>query len=391
MASEERKAGGANTITFAVASVEVCTKEYGRRYMPEGEEDSKKEPVTMEELYRGFCSDNHLGGGLKNTSFECGHANHPVSIPPSSGIPHSMVNAAFGAYSYHYPLVLSVDDFAVCLAQGVAQHINKEPERHRSKLAANTKAGEKKNIEVDITHLKIQPKSGDNATVWPTVMDLITKALQKEMSRDLVALLTTPFSTTGKVEQMVLNCSMLDAAKAFYSYTCSVCCGIPSVTLHGSVADFESLATRIQALEVMFPDLKWWLDSLRPDVEQLMATAAGKPNLTWWNQMCHSVGGGSDISLLAGWLAHWIPYVKTVKGEVIRARRDYRHYTEGTLNGIPFGDFRHALTTTEFTLNYLGKVYPMQVIAGFTGVSQDSASFALRPVQGWMCLHRNPP
>ncbi|CAF4906351.1 unnamed protein product, partial [Rotaria magnacalcarata] len=43
---------------------------------------------------------------------------------------------------------------------------------------------------------------------------------------------------------------------------------------------------------------------------------------------CHSVGGGSDISMLAGWLADFVPYISDGTGHYRKARCDHHHYTQ---------------------------------------------------------------
>jgi len=39
----------------------------------------------------------------------------------------------------------------------------------------------------------------------------------------------------------------------------------------------------------------------------LKASAEGKADISWWQKICHRVGGGSDISMLSGWLADFVP------------------------------------------------------------------------------------
>src|SRR5207244_437127 len=107
----------------------------------------------------------------------------------------------------------------------------------------------------------------------------------------------------------------------------------------------------------------------------------------FWSRTCHTEGGGSDISCLAGWLADFIPYANDGKGGYVKARRDYHHYCQGTINGIDFADLSEAVTQTDFVLDDNGVVHPMKLIAGFLGISQNPETMALRPAIGWLTVY----
>src|SRR5205085_8430863 len=101
------------------------------------------------------------------------------------------------------------------------------------------------------------------------------------------------------IEQTVFDCTLMDSLKNYYEYRFTLLCGLPEVTLHGSPDDFQSIIARVDQLAGLIPDLRWWLEDLiRPHLYQLLATANGQPDLQWWSQICHRLGGGSDISLL---------------------------------------------------------------------------------------------
>jgi hypothetical protein len=47
---------------------------------------------------------------------------------------HGLLMAIHQAYTAHYPLVLSPDHIWICIAQGLARHINEHSETLRSRL-----------------------------------------------------------------------------------------------------------------------------------------------------------------------------------------------------------------------------------------------------------------
>lgn len=84
-------------------------------------------------------------------------------------------------------------------------------------------------------------------------------------------------------------------------------CGIPSVTLMGTKADYEGILARLDKLDEMGQEPRAFTRLLRPIIREFMATfdavAAGKvPNLDFWGKICHEENMGSGPSYLSGWL-----------------------------------------------------------------------------------------
>jgi len=88
--------------------------------------------------------------------------------------------------------------------------------------------------------------------------------------------------------------------------------------------------------------------------------------------------------MLSGWLADFVPYMSDGKGHYSKARRDHKHYTQGLINGIEFGDFNESTTQTDFILDDNGHITKMKFIAGFLGIGQNPKTGALRPCLGWL-------
>jgi hypothetical protein len=53
--------------------------------------------------------------------------------------------------------------------------------------------------------------------------------------------LMADFSTTGPLEKTVCAITILDAYEAYFEYVVYCICGIPSITLEGSVSDWRTL------------------------------------------------------------------------------------------------------------------------------------------------------
>ncbi|UJR35163.1 hypothetical protein I4U23_027931 [Adineta vaga] len=360
------------TITFPVAKVEVCTKQH-----------IEANDLTAEDIARWTGKDCKL-------SYENYQTNYPLSAD-LNGSNHRVENAfvatIYKAYCEHYPLELSVEDIWVAIGQGISIHLNENAEKYRELMVSHEG---KKTLTLPVDSLRVpdsvRPKNGNKSVPgidWSAAVSQMGLLIRRDMKADLAAIITTPFSGTTPVEQAVFDCTLMDSVKSYYDFRFSLCCGIPKVTLRGSPADFQQVIDRINQLRMIFTDFHWWLDALLPHLKELKSSAEGKPNVKWWQKICHSVGGGSDISMLAGWLADFVPYTSDGKGHYRKARRDHHHYTQGMINGIEFGDFNESVTQTDFILDDNGHETKMKIIAGCLGIGQNPNTGALRPCLGW--------
>jgi hypothetical protein len=290
--SEEKMA----STTFAVNQVEICTKthSHGNTIEPS---DLARWSAKNEQLSLENCQTNH------SLAIELNGRNYRIK--------NAFVATIFEAYCKHYPLEISIDDFWVAIAQGISIHLNQNAEKYRTAMVSHEG---KKTLLLAVDDLRIsdsqRPANGNKsvpAIDWPTAVERMCQMIGKDMRADLKTLITSSFSTTTLVEQTVLNCTLMDSVKSYYDYLVSLSCGIPQVTLRGSPDDFQHAINRLQQLRTLLPDFQWWLDKLIPHFEQLKLTAQGKANIDWWSKICHQTGGGSDITVLVGWLADFIP------------------------------------------------------------------------------------
>jgi hypothetical protein len=284
------------TITFTVAEVDVCKTQH-----------AETEDLDESDLSRWAAKDQNLSLENFQTNYrlvgDLNGKNHRIN--------NAFVGAIYKAYCDHYPLELSVEDFWVAIAQGISIHLNENAEKYRQLMVSHEG---KKTLTLAVDSLRIpdsaRPKGGNKsvpAINWQVAVGQMGVLIRNDMKTDLATLIVTPFSTTTAVEQAVFDCTLMDSVKSYYDYRFSLCCGIPQVTLRGSPDDFQQVIDRVNQLRAIFTDFHWWLDTLLPHLQQLKASAQGKADISWWQKICHRVGGGSDISMLSGWLADFVP------------------------------------------------------------------------------------
>jgi len=71
-------------------------------------------------------------------------------------------------------------------------------------------------------------------------------------------LVTGDFSTTTAIEKAAFQVTLMDAMKSYFRYSMVTACGIPEITLEGSVEDWQMIETKAQ--EFAQYDLEVWIE-----------------------------------------------------------------------------------------------------------------------------------
>ncbi len=295
---------------------------------------------------------------------------------------HPFVDASHNAYSRHYPLILSPDMFWLLFTQGLAHHINSNPEQMRHYFTRHKNGKEKIIVERD------DFVKGAIENPWPEVFAEFSQQIKSRIGATNHRNIVTNFSTTGQIDQAANEVVLMDAMQSYFDYIFETMCGIPEITLEGEVEDWELLRYRILIAGETY-ELRWWTDHLSPILDRLVNTAKGIDESTFWSNFykIHNMSGGPFIS---GWIIHWFPYLQyssssirknsnlEQKGEPIEGLKDIKKFGFLVHHQLPSG-----LSSAPFKWLYYWEEYEMEFIAGFTSYTQDKKTLALRPKIGW--------
>ncbi len=297
------------------------------------------------------------------------------------GADHSLVSAVYLAFSEHRPLVLTPDAVWITLAQGFAQHINHHANALRSRVVTH-----KGTVTLRATTWELA-NSGD----WADVIQQWSDGVQPRIPADLSQLMLCDFSTTTPIARTVSQVVMLDAFQQYFDYQVCFICGIPTITVKGSVHDWVTIRERVDVMAGFH--LEWWTDRLKPIVDGFIDTVNGHPSQTFWRHIFSpkDVYGGH---LITGWLADLFPYIKdpitnaaTVRNPILAIPREQLTTKDGLSSGnIPVG-----LSRAPFTLSSTSaqESKAMELIAGFMGVKQDAETGRLEPQIGWAVVEED--
>ncbi|CAG8525955.1 11587_t:CDS:1 [Funneliformis caledonium] len=280
---------------------------------------------------------------------------------------HGLAAAILHAYNHHQHLRLTPDDIWLTIAQGVSHHINYNAEKFRYYFVNHEG---KEEICVRVDGILNSSFEGDCPEVVNRLVEKTDQAIEKI---DIKSLLECNFSTTTKNSLTASRIVLLDMVKAYFTYKICTMCGIPKVTLEGTLEDWEKVQEKVIQLRRLNLDLDFWLDRLEPVICKLIETYKGEIDEDFWSRIASEESFGSGPSEISGWMMAFYPYEKN--GTKIS-------YDLIEPEDIPDG--RVAVPFSTDTGLYL------KFIAGFLGAQQEflenSNEVVVSPMIGWSVI-----
>jgi hypothetical protein len=318
---------------------------------------------------------------------------------------HGLVWAAYHAYSSHHHLTIRPEDIWFAIISQISFYINANAEELRDYFVSHE--GQKELI-VELV-----------GTIDSQVYDVFAKLMADVMSEnikdpELRDWILPSFSTTTDTDRAVGSVLFMGAMQKYFSYTCHLACGIPSVTLLGEVSDYEDILKRLDRMEEMGAEACVFVEMLRPILRHMILsfTEPTNPELKrFWNSIIdvHSMSGSTAVT---GWItafcywsekghAHYRPNSLQERDD---GTTDWRTYLRVDTNAIPAGFVNVPVKVKELG----GKEYACTMLAGSIGIqgipdSDDGVDMAeektlsnegedvlepaltgIRPLTGWM-------
>lgn len=288
---------------------------------------------------------------------------------------HPLIATLHAAFTDHRPVVLSPDVIWLTITQGFAQHINANAERLRSMLVQHDGK-----LQLKVERHDFVKGSPENP--WQEVFQEFSAKIQEHLGATH-GLIVSDFSTTGPVERAASEITLMDSMQAFFGYEVCTLCGIPNITLEGTVQDWRRIAERVQEFRRF--ELDWWVRFLEPILEQFVAAAGGNVDQGFWDSIYKWHGPkGSGSPHVTGWIKDFFPYLSsfslTPESNLILERNQRL----GAPDVGPGRDAFPALPArAPFLWKYLAAQYEMEFIGGLCGIRQEPKTLRLRPEIGW--------
>jgi hypothetical protein len=182
---------------------------------------------------------------------------------------------------------------------------------------------------------------------------------------------------------------LFDAYSPYFTLVLGYICGIPSITLTGTVDDWQKIRSRVDELGRF--GLRAWCRSLRPITYQFIRAAQGNVDKEFWQHIYGSVRRGCGSSFVTGWITRFYPYLHGSDGAVDRKNPllalPIADMWEAKLDGgtgISVDSVPRTLAKAIVTVNdrVSGSNAAVALYAGLVGVGQEKDG-ALQPIVGW--------
>jgi hypothetical protein len=304
---------------------------------------------------------------------------------------HALLTAFRIAFYDHMPLRLTPDAIWITLARGFALHVNENAERLRHRFVSHR--GKEKLVVVRPDFLPGQ----DNP--WPEVFEEFSGQLD-ERTGGLASLVRADFSTTGPVERAVSHMMAMETFKSYFEYVLRAGCGIPTVTLTGTAADWRRLREKAQH----FADygLEDWIGALDPVLAHFELAKAGKADVEFWRSMFR-YNSGSGPAVMTGWANLLFPYLRDADEKLYPnpylkdwKRRlevdDCQHWRErwDDPQGTGLSAFPACFTSVPLKVFWGDRETDMRLVGGLMGVTQDHEALTVEPECGWAVVYEEP-
>lgn len=195
----------------------------------------------------------------------------------------------------------------------------------------------------------------------------------------------------------------------FFSYTNRLGCGLPSVTLEGEKADWEKLLVRLDKLPTFGSEPAAWAKMLRPILSRFVQAFDGKPDVDFWNRMCHHKAG-SGTHYLSGWITAFCVWSRKGKWqgpslelfdspqpESLEHDTEYkRASTPLVLDGVQYAvvDPRTELAVgfcqVDVKLDDNSELFDCSMLSGHIGSQVGGNGDTLRPLSAWFMFIKKP-
>jgi hypothetical protein len=303
------------------------------------------------------------------------HLSHRTTLIDEARDLHPLLQAVHVAFAEHRPLSLSPDHIWLIIAQGFAIHVDQHAEELRSRFVRHDGRAE---VAVSVEELP------QTSAAWAAAITQFGKGIEQHVGTGVHRLLSCAFSTTTERERVAAEVVMMSAFRRYFDFVMRCVCGIPEVTLEGAPADWAEIRRRADVLAEY--DLAWWMDALRPVLDELVNTARGKVDRDFW-QCLYKPKDAYGGELATGWIMRFFPYLQhnagpPVRNPAVNEAPSSSGRARWISRGISPRSAPGAFSRATLTLEAGATPRRISVFGGFAGVQQ-LAGGALRPEIAW--------
>ena len=295
----------------------------------------------------------------------------------------SLIQGLILAYKNHYPITISPDMIWLLILQGFSRFMDKYHELVREKFVNFD--GQK---TLYINRYETPVKYATEET-WDGIIDECVEQIGENIGVQTISNLQADFSTTNAATLLASQASIMSAMKHYFKFEVLMGgCGISSITLEGSIEDWEKIKTKLKYLSNYA--LKWWTKNLIPIIDNIIITKKyyekyhniNNELINFWKTMIRTKGKGDLYNplMINGWIIKFIPNLNDIHPKL---------YDELKENDVPDQILNCPLKIVEDSSIGFKIEYECGISSGFFGMIQDKKTLNVKPVIGYAIVVEN--
>lgn len=288
-----------------------------------------------------------------------------VNPPLNNGF----VGAAFSAYSKHLNWIISPDDVWIAIMSAFAQYVDTHSEEMRSSFVKHDG--------------QIELEAYGSGTIYTAnyddLIDQLRNKIDKNTVDEVAPWIECGFSTTTQKERTVSKLILMGAMKNYFTYKMSLECGIPTVTLLGTLDDWTNIRSRIDLFAKY--GLEEWRNVLAFVLDKFIDSYKGTVNKDFWNGVVNKHYGFSGPDYITGWILTFIPFDsegKYILGDFDDCIKNHNDYGYVNTDRIPM-----SAVDVPVLINDNGKHYNTNFYAGAFMTTYDPDTFSVGTSLDW--------
>ena len=295
----------------------------------------------------------------------------------------SLFRGLMEAYAYHYPITISPDMILILFLQGYSRFMEKHSEKLRN-IYVNFQG--KKTLTVQregITPETAKPED------WRGIINEITQDIKGEIGENIISNLESNFTTTNSVTLTTSQISVMSSMKNYFIYkVIRKVCGISSITLEGSLEDWEKIKAKFEFFSKEKFGLNPWIKSLIPIIDKIIETksyynqnkAITEEIRNFWKDIIRVKREGCyKPDIIDGWIIKFVPNTSGEKPTIYEKLSDK--------------DIPDQILSCPLNLKLIGGKktieYDCALASGFYGMIQDKTTYNIKPVIGYAIVVEN--
>jgi hypothetical protein len=233
-----------------------------------------------------------LSATATETDLLCYDGPEALIQAPSNQVNH-LLRAVHIAFANHLPLTLSPDAIWLTIAAGFGEHVN------------TFKAEFVEPPQPKVIFVLADYSITDRRFPWLDAFSALAEQAQEQFE-PLAGALIADFSTSTLRSRLASQIVLMHSFRPFHRAVLRCICGIPAITLTGSVADWLRLRQKVEMLGSY--GLDWWVGHLLPICSQFIRASVGDIDRAWWQDI-YKVWKNYDVDNINGWITHLFPYL----------------------------------------------------------------------------------